>query len=106
EPLPPAEEAAGKRFRRMRRHEGGMRQRPRPFPPEFDQVVAVGPVAMEEDHELLGRTSSGGGKPRSIELSGHPMSLNWDSTLQAKRRPRAARPSYRHPVRAAARSAA
>jgi hypothetical protein len=51
----------------MRRHEGGMGKKLRPFAPQGDQVVAVGAIAVEEHDELLGGAASGGRKARSVE---------------------------------------
>ena len=45
------------RPRRVRRDERGMRQGARPFPPQADQVVAVGTIAVKEHDELFGLTT-------------------------------------------------
>src|SRR5215218_4563570 len=51
-PLPPSA-AHGHQLRRMRRDEGGVRKPALPLPPDLDQVVAIGAVAVKEDDELL-----------------------------------------------------
>src|SRR4051812_49167851 len=47
--------AAG--FGCMRGNEGGLRQQWLPGAADLDQVVAVGAIAMQENHELPGRTA-------------------------------------------------
>ena len=42
------------RVRGVRRHKGGIRQQASPSPPELDQVVAVGAIAVQEHDELPG----------------------------------------------------
>ena len=46
------------RVRRMRRHEGGIRQQTLPGAADVDQVVAVGAIAVQEHDELLGRAGA------------------------------------------------
>ena len=51
----------------MRRDEGGMRQDARPFAAQADQVVAVGAIAVQEHHELLGLAARGWRQARSVK---------------------------------------
>ena len=55
-------------MRRVRRDEGGVRQQASPSAAELDQVVAVGAIAMQEDHEL---TRGAGARldARTVEFS-------------------------------------
>ncbi len=46
------------RVRRVRRHEGGVRQQALPGPADIDQVVAVGAIAVQEHDQLLGGAGS------------------------------------------------
>src|SRR5690606_39264642 len=61
--------AAG--LRGVRGDEGGVRQQRLPGTADVDQVVAVGTVAMQEDHELAGRLARTRLEPRAIERCGH-----------------------------------
>ncbi len=58
------------RLRRVRRHEGGMRQESLPGAADVDEVVAVRAVAMQE-HDELARRPGARLEPRTVELSGH-----------------------------------
>ena len=51
EPLP-ADRRLAARLRRMRRHEGGLRQQRLPGAADLDEVVAVGAIAVQEHHQL------------------------------------------------------
>ena len=55
----------------MGRHEGRVGQRGLPCPPELDQVIAVGAIAMQEDDELARRPARARGEPRAIEFCRH-----------------------------------
>ena len=66
EPLP-AHGRRAARLRRMRRDERGMRQGARPFPPQADQVVAVGAIAMQEHDQLARRAAGRRGQSWSVE---------------------------------------
>ena len=63
EPLP-AHGSAGAGLGRMGRHEGRVGQPALPLPPDLDQIVAVGAVAVQEDDELLRPAGSGAGVGR------------------------------------------
>ena len=66
----PADRRLTARLRRMRRGECGVRHEDLPRPADLDQVVAVGPIAMQEDDELLGRAGARL-EPWTVELCGH-----------------------------------
>ena len=48
----PAHRRAAARLRRMRRDERRVGQQRSPLSAKFDQIIAVGAVAVEEDHQL------------------------------------------------------
>ena len=75
EPLP-AGRRLGAPLGRMGRHEGGVRQKVLPGPSQFDQVVAVGAVTMEEDDELARRSAGARRQPRPSEFCGHHSSVD------------------------------
>src|SRR6185503_3880466 len=56
------------RLGRVRRHERGVRQQALPGAPDLDEVVAVGAIAVEEDHKST-RASRARLKTRSIKFS-------------------------------------
>src|SRR4029079_306332 len=66
EPLPSHRRHAAWLWR-MGGDKRGMRQRPRPFAAQRDQVVAVGTIAVKEHDELFGLTTGRRGYPRSVE---------------------------------------
>ena len=69
EPLP-ARRRAGAALGRVRRNESGVGQQFPPLPAEFDEVVAVGAIAVQEHDQPLG----GGGlgiEARAGQFSGH-----------------------------------
>src|SRR5712675_1587423 len=66
-PLPAGRHlAAG--IRRVRGDEGGVRQQALPGAPDFDQVVAVGTVAMQKYHKLARRAAVARLKSWSIKI--------------------------------------
>ena len=65
EPLP-ADRRLTARLGCMRRDEGGVRQQLLPGAADFDQVIAVGAITMQENDELL-RCAGARRKPRAIE---------------------------------------
>src|SRR6266436_153292 len=66
-PLPPGRRLTA-RLGRVRRHEGGVRQEILPGASEFDEIVAVGAITMEEDDELAGWSAGARGKARPGEF--------------------------------------
>ena len=66
----PSHRGSGAEFRRVRRDERRVRQGARPFAPEPDQVVAVGPVAVQEHDEALRLPTRSGVLTRSIKHRG------------------------------------
>jgi hypothetical protein len=89
EPLPPHRRAAA-RLRCMRRHERRLRQQGLPRPAEFDEVVAVGAVAVQKHHQLP-RRAGARCEPRTIKLSGHSPSCRLAQALAANARRACAR---------------
>jgi hypothetical protein len=57
----------------MGRGESGIRQELRPLLADPDKIIAISPIAMEEDNELAGLAGMGG-QARSIE-KGHIRSV-------------------------------
>ncbi len=66
EPLP-AHRRLPTGLRRMGRNEGRIGQVARPMPPDIDQVVAVRPIAMEEDNEAGCRLAARRRDTRSVK---------------------------------------
>ena len=66
EPLP-ADRRLGAGFRRVRGYEGGVRKDRLERAADIDEVVAVGAIAMQEDHQALGRAAGGGAEARAVE---------------------------------------
>ncbi len=67
EPLP-ADRRLAAGLRRVRGHEGGLRQESLPGATDIDEVVAVGAIAVQE-HDELARGRSARFEARTIELS-------------------------------------
>ena len=62
-PLPPHRRAWAK-LGRIRRDEGGGGEGARPIPPDADQIVAVGAVAVQEHDQAFGLGAAGAGAMR------------------------------------------
>ena len=74
----------------MRRHEGGLRQQLAPLRAQFDQVLPIGAVAVQEHDQLLHRAALGI-EPRSVDRGRHvPVSVGFQdvSGRLARSRPR------------------
>src|SRR6185312_6284564 len=70
--------------RRMRGYEGGVGQELLPGAADVDQVVAVGPVAVQEHDQLLGDTRAGL-ETRAVEVSHSSSSFRWSSCASSWR---------------------
>ncbi len=73
----PADRRLRAGLRRVRRHEGGVRQQALPGAADLDQVVAVGAVAVQEHHELRapGPSAARGADRRAQRPSRTPLAL-------------------------------
>ena len=91
----PADRRLAARLGRVGRHEGGIGQRRLPHPAELDEVVAVGAIAVEEDHELARRPAGMRGQAWAIEFS-HRSS--WRDGRSSRRNVRACRPGCDGPA--------
>ena len=58
-------------LRRVRRDESGIRQPGLPLPADFDEIVAVGAIAVQEHDEAFGRLSARRLKSWAIKFMGH-----------------------------------
>ena len=55
----------------MRGHESGVRHQRLPSAADINKIVAVSPIAMQEDDKLARRRAGAGLKPRTVDFSGH-----------------------------------
>ena len=65
----------------MRRNKRRVRQQPLPLAADLDQILAVGPIAVQE-HDQVTRRARTRIEPRAVELSGHPI-LHWVLSAEA-----------------------